>query len=235
MRARIPRHSTRVYFVRHGEVEARYHRIFGGSRIDMELSPLGHIHGRAVAEWFEKSALDAIYVSPMVRARQTAAPLLKAFGMEGRVREALREVDFGDWTGFGWAEVQERFGVEAYDWLEVLENGGIPNGECADRLRARVGPELERILEENAERSVAVVCHGGIVRVALALLLGQPLSHMAHFNVDYGSITAVELHPHKKHAVEIELLNFCPLTDRVGPWGRASERSLAGLTGENRV
>jgi broad specificity phosphatase PhoE len=81
-------------------------------------------------------------------------------------------------------------------------------------------------MDENAHRSVAVVCHGGIVRVMLALLLELPLSHMAHFNVDYGSVTMLEIQPHKKHAVEIELLNFCPSVDRVGTRIHASERAL---------
>ena len=224
LKARIPKHPTRLYFIRHGEVEERYHRIFGGSRIDMGLSLLGHAHARALVDWFAPGRLDAIYTSPMLRARLTAAPLLEARGLEPVVIEDLREVDFGDWTGFGWHEIQEKFGVVAYDWLEILEDGGIPNGESAGHLRERVRPCLVRLLEENPHRNVAVVCHGGIVRVMLSLLLGTPLAHMAHFNIDYGSVTVVEVQPEKKHALEVELLNFCPLTDRHGARGASEER-----------
>jgi broad specificity phosphatase PhoE len=226
MKSQLPRHPTRLYLIRHGEVDSRYRQIFGGARIDMELSEVGHGHARALADWFGQSALDAIYASPMVRVRQTAQPLLAARGLEPVLLEGLREVDFGDWTGFRWDEIQERFGVAAYDWLEVLENGGIPNGECADALRNRVRPCLQTILEENPNRSVAVVCHGGIVRVMLSLLLEVPLAHMAHFNVDYGSVTMLELQPHKKHAIEVELLNFCPWTDRAGAGRLPVERLM---------
>jgi len=231
VKAHIPKHPTRVYLIRHGEVEQRYHRVFGGGRIDMGLSPLGYAHAEALAEWFGNAPLDAVYASPMVRARETAGPLIKARGMEPVVLEGLREVDFGDWTGHGWAEVQEKFGVVAYDWLEVLERGGIANGETGEELRRRVRPCIQRVLEESAHRDVAVVCHGGIVRVILSLLLETPLAHTAHFNVDYGSVTQLELQPHKKHAIEIELLNFCPLSDR-GAGGRAAgERVQAGVGG----
>jgi broad specificity phosphatase PhoE len=220
----LPKHPTRVYLIRHGEVEERYHRIFGGSRIDMELSEVGHQHAQALADWFGESRLDALYMSPMVRAHQTALPLAEARNLVPVVMPGLREVDFGDWTGLGWHEIQEKFGVPAFDWLELLENGGMPNGETGEALLGRVRPCLATVLEENAHRNVAVVCHGGIVRVMLSLLLGIPLSRMAHFNVDYGSVSILELQPDKKHAFEIELLNFCPLSHWLGEKGVSAER-----------
>ena len=231
MKSTVPRHPTRLYLIRHGEVEARYHQIFGGSQIDMGLSPLGERHAEELAEWMGDARLDAVYTSPMRRALLTAGPMLRRRGLEPRVREELREVDFGDWTGHRWQEIQERFGVAAYDWLEIMERAGIPNGESAAAVKARVQPCLQRILEENAHRNVAVVCHGGIVRVALCLLLEIPFAHMAHFNVDYGSVTVVELQPHKKHALEIELLNFCPLSDRLGVRPGSGERLEPGQGG----
>lgn len=229
LKAHLPKHPTRLYFIRHGEVESQYHRIFGGSRIDMALSPLGHQHAQALSDWFGDGALDSVYLSPMLRVHQTAAPLLKARCLNPVVLPDLREVDFGDWTGYRWHDIQEKFGVVAYDWLETLENGGIPNGESATALKARVRPCLQRVLDENPHRSAAVVCHGGIVRVMLSLLLEVPLTHMAHFNIDYGSVTVVELQPNKKHALEVELLNFCPLTDRQGTRGETAERGPASV------
>jgi len=179
----------------------------------MALSPQGEKQALALADWFAETKVDAVYASPMLRVQQTIAPLLRQSQLQPILMPDLREVDFGDWTGFRWEEVKERFGVSAFDWLEILEDG-IPNGESAASLLARVQPCLHEILHANPHRSVAVACHGGIVRVILALLFGLPLSRMAHFNIEYGSITVVELQPEKKHAVEIELLNFCPLRDQ---------------------
>jgi broad specificity phosphatase PhoE len=67
------------------------------------------------------------------------------------------------------------------------------------------------VLHESPQRTSAIFCHGGIVRVLLAALIDLPLTKMAHFGVDYASITMVEVQPHKKHAVEIDLLNYQPL------------------------
>lgn len=203
--------------MRHGEVEQRYHKIFGGSRIDMELSPLGLSQGEAIANWLGDTSFDAVYASPMKRVQQTMQPLLDRRGIAPIIVPEIREMDFGDWTGFRWDEVQEKFGVSAFDWLEIIEEKGIANGESARHLIERVQPALLRIIRENPHRKVAVFCHGGIIRVMLALLLDMPLKRMAHFNIEYGSVSVVELQPEKKHAVEIELLNFCPPLARTQP------------------
>jgi len=101
--------ATRLLFIRHGEVEARYQRIFGG-RIDMNLSPRGKRQAKKLAEYLEAKTIDAVYASPMKRVQQTLAPTLKAHGHSQTVFHDLREVDFGDWTGLGWAAVREKFG-----------------------------------------------------------------------------------------------------------------------------
>ncbi|SKB08040.1 probable phosphoglycerate mutase [Prosthecobacter debontii] len=210
MKSHLPNHPTQLYLIRHGEVEVQYHKVFGGCRIDMGLSPLGERHAQAVASWLAQTPLDAVYCSPMRRAQMTSAPLAEAKGLEPIIVPDLREMDFGDWTGYHWEGVQEHFGVSAFDWLEIIESAGIPNGESAAHLTHRVLPALVQILQDNPHKRVAIVCHGGIIRVILALLLEQPLKAMAHFNIEYGSISVVEIQPDKKHAFEIELLNFCP-------------------------
>ncbi|HRH95249.1 MAG TPA: histidine phosphatase family protein [Prosthecobacter sp.] len=210
MKSHLPDHPTQLYFIRHGEVEEKYHKVFGGSRIDMALSPLGMSQAEAVAAWLKDTKLDALYASPMLRVQQTLTPLAKQRGMQPELMPGLREVDFGDWTGNRWDEVQVKFGVSAFDWLEIIESNGIPNGESVQGIMTRVQECLLQIVNAHPHQRVAVFCHGGIIRVMIALLLEMPLARMAHFNIEYGSISMVELLPERKHAVEIELLNFQP-------------------------
>ena len=54
---------------------------------------------------------------------------------------------------------------------------------------------------------MAVVSHGGTIRMMLALLLELPLSKMSCFEVDYASLTWIEIQPHK---TEVQLLNYVP-------------------------
>jgi broad specificity phosphatase PhoE len=206
----VPGHPVRLILLRHGEVEERYHRVFGGCRIDMGLSPLGRVHGECAADWLLGQAPDVVYRSPMRRVEQTIGPFLERSGFGAVVMEGLREVDFGDWTGLRWHEVQERFGISAFDWLHAMDADGIRGGEGTGALFARVRPCVERILADNAGRSVVVACHGGIVRAVLALLLGWPMGNFAAFDVDYGSLTVVDIDPAKGTPVQVKLLNYCP-------------------------
>jgi broad specificity phosphatase PhoE len=200
---------TRLYLLRHGEVEARYHRVFGG-KIDMELSPLGHEQVAALADYFRRHPPHVMYSSPMKRVQQTLAPLAKWTELNPIILPGLREVDFGTWTGLGWEQVYERFKVSAYDWLKELEAGSIAGAESTADFRERVGESLQQILTESAHKEVAVVAHGGVIRMLLAILLELPFAKMSIFDVEYASITKVKIAPSK---VEVELLNFSPWRD----------------------
>lgn len=200
---------TRLYLLRHGEVEARYHRVFGG-RIDMELSPLGHQQVRALADYFRRHPPHVMYASPMRRVQQTLAPLAQWTGLTPVILPGLREVDFGAWTGLGWQQVYERFQVSAFDWLKELEAGSIAEAESTGDFRKRVEESLVRILAESPHKEIAVVAHGGVIRMLLALVLGLPFRQMSAFDIEYASITRVKIIPDK---TEIELLNFAPWRD----------------------
>lgn len=200
---------THLFLIRHGEVEARYHRVFGG-RIDMDLSPRGHEQAQALARHLREKHFDAIYASPMKRAQQTLAPLAASRPRPAVTVPELREVDFGDWTGLNFAQVRERFHAHAYEWLRHLEQASIPTAECGQALRARLEPCVRKILADHVGQTVAVVCHGGVIRAILALLLELPLSKLAAFEIDYASLTWVEIQPHR---TEVQLLNFTTWRD----------------------
>ena len=204
--------TTRLLLIRHAEVEARYQGVFGG-RIDMELSPRGHQQAAALAKYLHSRPLSAIYGSPMRRVQQTLAPLLVNGTPKPVILQDLREVDFGDWTGLAWEEVQARFGISAFAWLEQLECDGIANAESAETLQERVEPCLRQILAAHAGQQVAVVCHGGIIRMLLGILLRWPLARLGAFEVEYASLTQVVVHPHK---AELQLLNFTPWREIIG-------------------
>jgi broad specificity phosphatase PhoE len=204
--------ATRLLLIRHAEVEARYQGVFGG-RIDMELSPRGHEQAAALAKYLYRKPLGAIYASPMKRVQQTLAPLLANGAPKPIILPDLREVDFGDWTGLTWDEIQTKFGISPFAWLDQLECDGIANAECAETLRDRVEPCLRQILAGHAGQPVAIVCHGGIIRVLLGILLRWPLAQMGAFEIEYASLTQVLVLPQR---AELQLLNFTPWREIVG-------------------
>jgi broad specificity phosphatase PhoE len=202
---------TRLLLIRHAEVEARYHGIFGG-RIDMNLSPRGKRQAKILAGYLRVKTIDAVYASPMKRVQQTLAPTLKLGRHEQTIHPDLREIDFGDWTGLNWGAVRDKFDFAVHEWLEQIEHPGAPNGESGRTFRARLEPCLREIVGRHRGQNVAIFCHGGVIRMLLAILLELPLPKTNSFEVEYASITQVALHP---HMAEVELLNFTPWRDLV--------------------
>jgi broad specificity phosphatase PhoE len=200
---------TTLALIRHAEVEERYHGVFGGN-IDMDLSPRGHEQAAALAQYLHRLKFSAVYASPMKRVQQTMRPFVVNGVPKPEIVPNLREVSFGDWTGLKWTEVQGRFGVSAWQWLQQLESRSIPNAEHAPELRARVEPCVREIVRNHPGEQVAIVCHGGVIRMILAILLDQPLSRMGAFQIEYASLTKVRLN---REQVELELVNFTPWRD----------------------
>lgn len=197
---------TRLYLLRHGEVEAAYQRVFGG-RLDIGLSPWGEQQAAALAECLAEVHFDAIYVSPLRRAQLTARPFLGRNGNRAETVEDLQEFHFGLWTGLGWEEVAASYGWSAFDWLEAIDRGEIPGGETGVEVLQRVGAVLRGVRNRHAGQVVALVCHGGVIRAALAWLLELPLPRTAGFEIDYASITVVEWHERRP---VVRLLNQVP-------------------------
>jgi broad specificity phosphatase PhoE len=206
-----PSQPTRLVLIRHAEVEESYHKIFGG-QIDMNLSACGHEQSRKLAKFLRGRKIDAIYASPMKRVQQTLTPFLKNGAPPQTILPALREVHFGDWTGLNWEQVCDKFSLQTHEWLDHIERGLAPNGETGPQFRARIEPCLKRIIRNHSHsgENVAIFCHGGVIRMILAILIDWPLPRTNSFEIEYASVTQVALRPGLN---EVELLNFTPWRD----------------------
>jgi len=173
----------------------------------MNLSDRGRAQAESLAGYLRGRHFDAVYASPMKRVQQTLAPCLKNGLPAPAILPGLREVDFGDWTGFNWEQVRARFGVHPYDWLDEIELGAVPNGETSVQFRARVEPCLFEIIGRHPGGTAAIFCHGGVIRMILAILLDLPLPKTNSFEIEYASVTRLAL---STQLNEIQLLNFAP-------------------------
>ena len=175
-----------VWLIRHAEVAEEYQQVFGG-RIDMDLSARGREQAQALADYVGRHTFAGSYASPMKRVQQTIAPLQNNGFPSPQLVPEFREVDFGDWTGHSWEQVEKGFGVSPYAWLDELDADRIRNAESASRLRARVEPALRGVLAKHPGERVTVFCHGGVIRMMLSILLEFAVST----DVDVRVITRV--------------------------------------------
>ncbi|MBK9178164.1 MAG: histidine phosphatase family protein [Acidimicrobiales bacterium] len=140
----------------------------GGPPADPELSEVGRDQALHLAAWLRDERIDAVFSSPMQRARETAAPLAAAHGLEVVVDDELAEYDR---NAHFYVPVEELKATGDPRWKEVLE-GTWTDGEVDPAtFRAVVVEAVERVIEANPSRRVAVVCHGGVINAYVAHVL----------------------------------------------------------------
>lgn len=150
-------------------------QVVGGPETCSGLSPLGFDQAARLRDRYQvghEPAIDALWVSTMPRARQTADALNEALGLDVNVDVELEERRPGDADGVAWADYSDRFGD-----FRLLDNPYrplAPNGESQAQFDLRVGVALNRVIEANRGSSVVIVCHAGVIDVAFRQLLHLP-------------------------------------------------------------
>ncbi|WCM54757.1 histidine phosphatase family protein [Microbacterium sp. EF45047] len=163
---------TLLTLVRHGQTDWNLARRIQGST-DIPLNDTGRADAHAAAAVLAELRPDAIYTSPLVRARETAQIIAGELGLpEPGVTRGLREREFGDGEGMLVADYLARYG----DW-----HAEVPGAETMAQVRDRALDSLERIVRASRRRSapraesIVVVSHGGVIRALLQHVSGGTL------------------------------------------------------------
>jgi broad specificity phosphatase PhoE len=167
-----------LYLVRHGATEnnrAKPPRL-QGRRTDPPLSDQGLEQARQTGRFLAQTPLDAVYSSPLLRARQTAEAIAAPHGLAVEVVDDLIEIDVGAWEGRAWDEI-EKTDPDAYRaFMTDAAANPYLGGENITTVLARAAPAIEKLMHENVGRRIAAVAHNVVNRVYLADLLGMPLA-----------------------------------------------------------
>jgi alpha-ribazole phosphatase/probable phosphoglycerate mutase len=180
-----------LLLVRHAEPrEDARGRCYG--TLDIGLSPEGERQAQLLADTLGALPLAAVYTSPRERAVATAAPLAAAHGLTPIVDDALRELDFGDFEGRTYEEI-ELSQPELYrQWMETPTRVQFPGGEGYAALRARAVAAMDAMRTRPDGESVVVVSHGGVLRAMLAACLSIPDEAIFRIDQSYAAISVVE-------------------------------------------
>jgi probable phosphoglycerate mutase len=182
--------GARMILVRHAEPdEGMRDRIYG--RLDPELSEGGREHAAALAASLAGEPIAAVYTSPLLRARSTAAPLGARLGLETRVEDDLREIDFGELEGLTLAEAVERYPDESR-WTAAPAGALFPGGESVAALRERAVAAARSIAAHHEGETAAVFSHAVVIRAILADALAMAPDAMFRLDQSYGGISVVE-------------------------------------------
>lgn len=154
-----------------------------GAPADPPLSASGREQAERLAQWLAPERVEAVYTSPLRRARETAAALAEPRGLAPHVDPGLVELDHQSST---YVPLEELKATDYPRWRELMD-GGLYAGIDMDAFRRTVAASVERIVEAHPGGRVAVVCHGGVINSWAAHVLG--LATPLFFDPGYASIS----------------------------------------------
>ena len=156
-----------------------------GTAADPVLDDLGHEQARALAEYLSGEHIDSLYVSPMRRAVETAAPVADRLGLEPIYDDELAEFDR---QSHFYIPIEELKQEKDERWDDLVSGRWGVDGEVDPvTFKAVVVEAIERVIAANRGKTVAVVCHGGVINAYFADMLG--LDFPMFFEPAYTSIS----------------------------------------------
>ena len=168
---------TELVLIRHGETDMNRELRFQG-QVNVGLNAVGHAQARRIADRLAGERADAVYVSDLLRACQTADPIAGGLAIPYVTDTGLREQAFGRVDGMRVEDIQREHPEAWAGWLRFEEDFAMPEGESTRAFHARVMEALQRVVAAHQGQSVVIVTHGGVLdmiyRTARSLGLSGP-------------------------------------------------------------
>jgi alpha-ribazole phosphatase len=194
--------TTRLYLIRHGEVEGTGTSRYNG-HADVALTEQGKAQYLRIRERLADAKITACYSSDLTRCMWGAELLGAHFGIEPVREPNLRELDIGIWEGMTWAELMEKYPEEWQARLADIVNYRVPGGENLLDLQGRIMPVVNGIVERHRDEEVLVVAHGGANRVILLDAVGAPLSALFNIEQNYCCLNIIDYYADGKTVVKL--------------------------------
>lgn len=216
---------TRLILIRHGETEWNETKRFQGIS-DIPLSARGMDQAESLARSLEREPLEAIYTSPLIRARQTAACLARNHSCPLAVIEDLKELNQGRLEGLTGEDLRRDYPGFISQWLEKPGETVLPGGESLADLQRRVWLAIEDVIGRHPGKTIAVVAHSFVILTILCRALELPLQAFRRFRQDP---TAKNILEFSERGITLRCLNdTCHLNPEPLPCDEAGGRKSPG-------
>jgi broad specificity phosphatase PhoE len=179
---------TTLLLIRHAACEQMSERLYGRT-VAAALSPAGRVQARQLGEYLSHDSLCAIHSSPRDRARDTATAIAVPHSITVQVDAALDEVDFGEWSGLSFRELERDARWRA--WNRDREHHRAPGGESIRAIQHRVLTKLRALVRIHPGERVAVVSHAEVIRSAVLAIRGWSPNRYEEVQIPPASVTTV--------------------------------------------
>lgn len=182
--------DTHFILIRHGETTANLSDTVGGSTDD-PLTETGHEQARRVGEHLKANGCTptAIYVSPLQRARDTAAYIAATLMHTPETIDHLTEWHVGDWEGIKYSEIPNQEGFSMSAMFDPAFRP--PDGESLGEVQMRMMKTIRDLATRHPGEQVVIVSHGTALALALSEMVDQSMASWVNYRLANCSISEV--------------------------------------------
>ncbi len=191
--------STTLLLIRHGQTAWNSQKKYCGYK-DVALNTTGKKQAALLHTRLKDKPIHKIYASDKLRALQTAQIIFKGRTIE-QITD-LREMHFGCFEGLKHRQIMKKYTTLYSAWLKDPFSVSIPKGEKVTDFRKRVVKAIKNIVAGNANKTIAVVCHGGTISIYITHLLKT-----RDFWKQIPRSTAISIIDYRNNKPEIKIFN----------------------------
>ncbi|MGA7009789.1 MAG: histidine phosphatase family protein [Nitrososphaeraceae archaeon] len=180
-------------FMRHGEADNNVNRILVGRHIESHLTEIGRQQVRDTANYLKEILVDKVFVSPVIRARETAEIVCDVINMDYEIDERLYEIELGKLVGMNYEDIIEKHGnlfLKFYSGDEqMLDDYGV---ESFTSVKMRIKHLLDEAMERYPDKNIIFVTHLDPIKAAISLLLDLKPEALYQWHIRNAALTILK-------------------------------------------
>ena len=180
-------------FMRHGEADNNVNRILVGRHIESHLTEIGKQQVRDTANYLKEIVIDKVFVSPVIRARETAEIVCDVINLDYEIDERLYEIELGKLVGMNYEDIIEKHGnlfLKFYSGDEqMLDDYGV---ESFTSVKMRIKHLLDEAMERYPDKNIIFVTHLDPIKAAISLLLDLKPEALYQWHIRNAALTILK-------------------------------------------
>lgn len=188
---------TTIDLLRHGETQPN--DILRG-RIDVELSEHGYqqMSNRIDLCLNPTAPWQHLITSPLRRCAQFAEDLSTQISCSHSIDDSFVEIDYGDWDGRSFDDIKNDDPLLFEKVWTQPHKYSPPNGETFQQFYARINQAWQDLLHVYKGKHVLLICHGGVIRALLGVVMQTPLTALSRMEVPYACLSQIKIYHHRE-------------------------------------
>ena len=184
---------TRINLLRHGE-HALGKAICGVKDPELSEKGWGQLTNQIDSLVGRGKQWDICVASPKLRCAAFARHISEQLNIEMVIKDALSELDFGEWEGLTGAQVEASFPGQWQQWIDNPDDPAPHGGEAYGLFQQRILDAWFLLVSQNQGKKILLLSHSGVMRTILTNVLGLDTKGLFRFNVPHACHSQVSVY-----------------------------------------